>query len=197
MIFLKKRKIGAKKSQVSRNPRNAKNLEFFHFLISFFWRFFQSFFNILSSLFCDCLKVIRFRQVFITCSSFFGRKCCKTQEIHEEIDENDAPLPHPGYLCINARIECKGNYLEISYWSCLDLIQNTNHDNHQSSFITADVASLSSVLNSWQNQWHAFPRGLSSKENMGWRFKLTWSTHSELKQHMQHISYQNKHEAKK
>lgn len=33
---------------------------------------------------------------------------------------------------INARIECKGNYLEISYWSCLDLILNTNHDNHQS-----------------------------------------------------------------
>ena len=95
------KKIGAKKSQVSGNPRHAKNLEFFIFKIIFCGFCEQSFFNILFSLFCDCLKVIRFRQVFMTFSSFFGRKCCKTQEI----DENDAPLPHPRYLC---RRSCKG-----------------------------------------------------------------------------------------
>ena len=72
---------------MSRNPRN----HFFAFLFFFF--------NILCSLFCDCLKVIRFRQVFMTFSSFVGRKCCKTQETHEEIVENDAPLPHPRFLC--------------------------------------------------------------------------------------------------
>ena len=41
----------------------------------------------------------------MTFSSFFGRKCRKTQEIHEEINENDAPLPRPRYFCGRA---CKG-----------------------------------------------------------------------------------------
>ena len=34
--MIKKWKNGAKKSQMSWNPKNAKNLEFFHFFIMFF-----------------------------------------------------------------------------------------------------------------------------------------------------------------
>ena len=106
---MKKKCLKKNRSQEKPGERKSKTCKkpwIFHFWKSFFAFFFeQSFFNILFSLFCDCLKVIRFRQVFMTFSLFFGRKCCKTQETHEEIDENDAPLPHPRYLCGRS---CKG-----------------------------------------------------------------------------------------
>ena len=46
----------------------------------------------LSSLFCDNSNAIRFCQVFMTFSSFFGRKSCKTQDVHDQ-------LPQPRFPC--------------------------------------------------------------------------------------------------
>ena len=91
---LKKRKSEAKKSQVSQNPRNGKKpWVFFIFWYHVFALFFLiSFVKLLSSLFCDYSNVIRFCQVFMTFSSFFGRKCCKTQDVHD-------PLPAPRFPC--------------------------------------------------------------------------------------------------
>ena len=75
--MIKKWKNGAKKSQMSWNPINAKNLEFFHLFIIFF--------SFLSHVF----RILGFCWVFVTFSWFFGRTCCETQEVHGKSTEND------------------------------------------------------------------------------------------------------------
>ena len=99
MIKHEKQKIEKTKKRSQEEPGEPKSkkckktLSFFHFLISCFCAFFLiSFVKLLSSLFCDYSNVIRFCQVFMTFSSFFGRKCCKTQDVHD-------PLPAPRFPC--------------------------------------------------------------------------------------------------
>ena len=66
----KKTKNRSREKQVSRSRKNATKKDFiFAFLDHFVF------------VFCDCLQLISFCQVFISFPSFFGRKCCKTQEI--------------------------------------------------------------------------------------------------------------------
>ena len=72
--MIKKWKIGAKKSQVSWNPQNAKNLDFFIFYYHFF--ICLSFFNIYGF-----LKIIRF---FAKCSSHFPNFLVENSAKHKK-----------------------------------------------------------------------------------------------------------------
>ena len=76
--MIKKWKTEAKKSQVSWNPKNAKNLEFFHFIIfSFVYHF--SIVSWKSSDFAKCSSHI---------PHFLVENAAK-HKIHEKVKEND------------------------------------------------------------------------------------------------------------